>query len=128
MGVDGNNSPEPACLTDMIFLTASLCLQADKLAGSQVSPARLGALITMSKAAGPAAVRSVLQPAACKPATTVRSVHQASDLASSTAWRPLGTPSEELRLEFTLPTGQSFRWRDMGEGLFTGVVGNRVVS
>eukprot|EP00891_Asterochloris_glomerata_P001075 jgi/Astpho2/1075/e_gw1.00017.36.1_t len=58
----------------------------------------------------------------------VRPVHQASDLASSTAWRFLGTPSEELRLEYTLPTGQSFRWRDMGEGLFTGVIGKRVVE
>ena len=69
-----------------------------------------------------------MQPAASKPAIMVRRVHQASDLASSTAWRFLGTPSEELRLEYTLPTGQSFRWRDMGEGLFTGVIGKRVVS
>ncbi|KAK9811557.1 hypothetical protein WJX72_005824 [[Myrmecia] bisecta] len=42
-------------------------------------------------------------------------------------WRSLGAPSAELRLEFTLPTGQSFRWRQTGEGEYTGVVDRRVV-
>jgi len=42
-------------------------------------------------------------------------------------WRSLGTPPRELRLEFTLPTGQSFRWRQTGPGEFTGVIGSLVV-
>lgn len=44
------------------------------------------------------------------------------------AWSSLGTPAAELRLEFTLPTGQSFRWRKTGEAEYTGVIGTRVVS
>ena len=39
----------------------------------------------------------------------------------------LGVPRRELTLEFTLPTGQSFRWRQTGAAEFTGVVGQRVV-
>ncbi|KIY99249.1 hypothetical protein MNEG_8709 [Monoraphidium neglectum] len=44
------------------------------------------------------------------------------------AWRRLGTPRRELTLDFTLPTGQSFRWRRTASGEFTGVIGRRVVS
>lgn len=45
-------------------------------------------------------------------------------------WTLLGTPSRELRLEFTLPTGQSFRWRETspGSGEFTGVLGRRAMT
>ena len=43
-------------------------------------------------------------------------------------WVSLGTPAAELRLENTLPTGQTFRWRQTGEGEFLGLVGQRVVS
>lgn len=43
-------------------------------------------------------------------------------------WQSLGAPSAELTLDFTLPTGQSFRWRRTGTAEFTGVVDNRVVS
>ena len=41
----------------------------------------------------------------------------------------LGTPSTELRLEFTMPTGQSFRWRslDSNDETFVGVCGDRVL-
>ena len=42
-------------------------------------------------------------------------------------WRSLGTPPTELRLEFTLPTGQSFRWRATGPDEYTGVIQQRVV-
>ena len=42
-------------------------------------------------------------------------------------WRSLNTPASELRLEFTLPTGQSFRWRQTGPQEFTGVIQQRVV-
>lgn len=43
-------------------------------------------------------------------------------------WQSLGAPPAELTLDFTLPTGQSFRWRRTGAAEFTGVVDNRVVS
>lgn len=42
-------------------------------------------------------------------------------------WTALGTPTAELRLEFTLPTGQSFRWVKTGGDEYTGVIGQRVV-
>ncbi|KAI7841954.1 hypothetical protein COHA_004481 [Chlorella ohadii] len=47
--------------------------------------------------------------------------------ADSAQWSSLGTPAAELRLEWTLPTGQSFRWRQTGEGEYTGLVGRRAV-
>ena len=43
-------------------------------------------------------------------------------------WVSLGVSSKELRLENTLPTGQSFRWRETTEGDYVGVIGERVVS
>jgi 8-oxoguanine DNA glycosylase, N-terminal domain len=43
-------------------------------------------------------------------------------------WRKLGAPPSELRLAFTLPTGQSFRWRRCGPEDFIGVVGQRLVG
>ena len=46
---------------------------------------------------------------------------------SDPEWTLLGTPSPELRLEFTLPTGQSFRWKETSPGVFTGVLGRRAV-
>lgn len=46
---------------------------------------------------------------------------------SSSGWQSLGTPAAELRLEFTLTTGQSFRWRQVGVGEYVGVIGQRVV-
>ena len=48
--------------------------------------------------------------------------------AHSMAWQSLGAAPAELTLDFTLPTGQSFRWRQTGQAEFTGVVDNRVVS
>lgn len=39
----------------------------------------------------------------------------------------LGAPAAEVQLRFTLPTGQSFRWRPTGEDEYTGVIGSRVV-
>lgn len=47
--------------------------------------------------------------------------------ATEAGWGKLGTPAEELRLEFTLPTGQSFRWRETSPGIFLGVLGQRAV-
>jgi N-glycosylase/DNA lyase len=49
---------------------------------------------------------------------------------SPNEWTLLGTPSTELRLEFTLPTGQSFRWRESSpdSGEFTGVLGRRAMA
>lgn len=42
-------------------------------------------------------------------------------------WQSLGAPRRELNLHFTLPTGQSFRWRKTGEDEYTGLIGPRVV-
>lgn len=42
-------------------------------------------------------------------------------------WRSLDTTREELCLDFTLPTGQSFRWRATGHGQYEGVIGSRAV-
>lgn len=54
---------------------------------------------------------------------------EAHDDGHTPAWRSLGIPASELRLEWTLPTGQSFRWRQTGTDPleFTGVVGQRAV-
>ncbi|XP_035500242.2 N-glycosylase/DNA lyase [Scophthalmus maximus] len=41
-------------------------------------------------------------------------------------WRSLACAKSELRLELTLACGQSFRWRESGEGHWTGVLGGRV--
>ncbi|DBA76918.1 TPA: 8-oxoguanine glycosylase ogg1 [Trebouxia sp. C0004] len=48
--------------------------------------------------------------------------------AHSVVWQSLGAAPAELTLDFTLPTGQSFRWRQTGQAEFTGVVDNRVVK
>ena len=42
-------------------------------------------------------------------------------------WQSLGTSRQELTLDFTLPTGQSFRWRKSGEAEYTGVLNQRLV-
>ncbi|BDA51122.1 N-glycosylase/DNA lyase at N-terminal half [Coccomyxa sp. Obi] len=43
-------------------------------------------------------------------------------------WQSLSCPPSELRLEFTLPTGQSFRWRKTAPQEYTGVIQERVVQ
>ena len=43
-------------------------------------------------------------------------------------WRRLGTNAAELSLDFTLPTGQSFRWKATASHMYTGVIGQRAVS
>ena len=86
-----------------------------------------------------------------RPATTPAPSPAPATASPAASWHALGTPPEELQLEFTLPTGQSFRWRRSGAGAggagagggpaeagaepaaaeeveFTGVVGERVVG
>lgn len=46
--------------------------------------------------------------------------------AGSKLWRSVKCPKTELRLDLTLPCGQSFRWRETSEGHWTGVMGGRV--
>lgn len=43
-------------------------------------------------------------------------------------WVSLNVSAAELQLCFTLPTGQSFRWRETAACEYTGVIGTRVVS
>lgn len=53
---------------------------------------------------------------------------RASSSAEDFSWSRLGTPRDQLVLQNTLPTGQSFRWfKSSGEADFTGVIGQRVV-
>lgn len=54
----------------------------------------------------------------------------ATGAARVAAWNPLGMSARELRLEHSLPTGQSFRWRQTSADPveFTGVVGRRLVQ
>lgn len=42
-------------------------------------------------------------------------------------WRALGVGEEELDLHLTLLTGQTFRWRETGEGEYAGLVGRHLV-
>ncbi|GMH36261.1 hypothetical protein BSKO_04129 [Bryopsis sp. KO-2023] len=49
-------------------------------------------------------------------------------MAKLARWKGLGAPPCELNLDFVLPTGQSFRWRKNAGGVYTGVVGSRVVQ
>ncbi|KAM6977819.1 N-glycosylase/DNA lyase [Aplochiton taeniatus] len=44
----------------------------------------------------------------------------------SKAWRCLTCARSELRLDLTLGCGQTFRWRETGEGHWTGVMGGQV--
>ncbi|XP_029974498.1 N-glycosylase/DNA lyase [Salarias fasciatus] len=46
--------------------------------------------------------------------------------SGSKLWRSFRCPKSELRLDLTLPCGQSFRWRETAEGHWTGVMGGRV--
>lgn len=47
---------------------------------------------------------------------------------STSSWTPLPLSAQELDLDFTLPTGQSFRWRKTSPSVYTGVIGNRLVQ
>ena len=47
--------------------------------------------------------------------------------AVEAGWKSLGTPRSELTLDFSLPTGQSFRWRRSGDNEYTGVLNQRLV-
>jgi len=66
--------------------------------------------------------------------TTNRNIYRLNALMGAGAasdaqeWRSLAMPKKELCLAFTLPTGQSFRWRKTGEDTYTGVIHQRVVS
>nr|DBA18578.1 TPA: hypothetical protein GDO54_016809 [Pyxicephalus adspersus] len=52
--------------------------------------------------------------------------HLTSLSACPALWRSLPCPSSELRLDFVLPAGQSFRWRESSPGFWTGVLHGRV--
>lgn len=58
----------------------------------------------------------------------LRAMMSASEASNAREWRSLAMPKKELCLAFTLPTGQSFRWRKTGDDVYTGVVHKRVVS
>ena len=58
----------------------------------------------------------------------LRAMISASEATDAREWRSLAMPKKELCLAFTLPTGQSFRWRKTGNDVYTGVVHKRVVG
>ena len=71
------------------------------------------------------------RPASARLRIVVPRAVSASTMAAADAgggWISLGTSAKELRLDNTLPTGQSFRWRKTTEGDYVGVIGQRVVS
>ena len=78
--------------------------------------------------------RFILQPrwAPCNADTVQRlrwrAMMSASEATDARGWRSLAMPKKELCLAFTLPTGQSFRWRKTGDDVYTGVVHKRVVG
>ncbi|KAM7253355.1 hypothetical protein ACFE04_025973 [Oxalis oulophora] len=43
-------------------------------------------------------------------------------------WVPLNLPKSELSLPLTLPTGQTFRWKQTGPTQFTGPIGPHLIS
>jgi 8-oxoguanine DNA-glycosylase Ogg len=49
-------------------------------------------------------------------------------LRTEDAWKALRVCPDELRLDVTLPTGQSFRWARGAGGDYAGVVGNRAFA
>lgn len=48
--------------------------------------------------------------------------------AGRPGWTSLGATPSELLLDYTLPTGQTFRWRKTAPDQYTGVIQGRVVS
>ena len=90
----------------------------------KASPARPASHSRRPTSAAKASMATVEHRAALPAAAAAAAPIQ---LVKPLEWRSLGTPALELRLEHTLPTGQSFRWRQTAADEFTGVVGARVV-
>ena len=95
------------------------------------------AWLQASHTTGYAAIRRLSQRRSLTPAkqlpvrlTATAHTDTAQDTQSmaTTLWKSLDTSRAELTLNFTLPTGQSFRWRRTAHDEFTGVVDSRVVS
>lgn len=63
----------------------------------------------------------ILDPSLPQPPATEKAMAQEE-------WVSLNVSASELQLCFTLPTGQSFRWRETAACEYTGVIGSRVVS
>lgn len=85
----------------------------------------------MPTAPAPARARLTVEAAAADTgavAAHLTGTFRASQPTGATVWTSLGTPREELRLQFTLPTGQSFRWREAGPQTYIGIIGQRMVS
>ena len=64
-----------------------------------------------------------------RPRGAVRQQHvpaMSAHAAAQAAWTGLNTTQQELRLDATLPTGQSFRWRCVRPGEYVGVVAGQV--
>ncbi|CAK9195702.1 unnamed protein product [Sphagnum troendelagicum] len=73
----------------------------------------------------PAMLRPQLTPPHSPPTNGDENV---AEEEKGTSWRSLGVGRKELCLQLTLPTGQSFRWKQTGPSQYTGVVGMHLVS
>ena len=104
-----------------------LCSVAHRASGSQAAgprfPPSTAATASRHRSAAAAGTGAA---AALHSMAAIKKEH----VEDQSGWRSLGTPASELRLEWTLPTGQSFRWRQTGEAPleFTGVIGQRAVG
>lgn len=133
------NKMQQACVIKLISITphatrpdsaASACAAHPAAPFPLQHPTRRASLQAPSNAilSPPFAVASASPVFAAGAATAHGTAMSPSSADPSAPWVSLGTPAEELRLEFTLLTGQSFRWVQTGEGRYTGVIGQRVVE
>jgi len=97
-----------------------ICIKSFGMLSQAVRGSRMCAAGSLMASENTAAAQKLPNGAHELPKTTVK--------LADPQWQSLGTPRSELTLDFTLPTGQSFRWRKSGEQEYTGVVHNRLVS
>ncbi|KAK9805430.1 hypothetical protein WJX73_005270 [Symbiochloris irregularis] len=60
--------------------------------------------------------------------TTAKALQTVLKQEDESCWRSLRTTANELRLDFTLPTGQTFRWRLVSPGEYSGIIGQRALA